>query len=92
MGMGALIHVPLQVLRCGLGESLRRVGLVAVNVVVLNDAHIWQRTESLWTPLLAVLLFALEGISVVCHKGEFGDDWSSRFGLGPETLCLYGGN
>ena len=69
MGMGSIdLHVPLQVLRCGLGESLRRVGLVAVNVVVLNDAHIWQRTESLWTPLLAVLLFALERISVVVAR------------------------
>jgi len=68
------------VLRCGLGESLRRVGLVAVNVVVLNDARIWQQTESLWTPLLAVLLFALERISVVV-TGEGALDW----GLGKAT-------
>jgi hypothetical protein len=58
-----------------------------VNFVVLNDARIWQRAESLWTPLLARLLFALDGINAVVTKGEFGDDWSSRFGLGPKLFA-----
>jgi hypothetical protein len=80
MGRGSIdLHVPLQVLRCGLGESLRRVGLVAVNVVVLNDARIWQRAESFWTPLLAMLLFT----QCRCHKANFGLDRNSLLGKPP---------
>jgi hypothetical protein len=51
-----------------------------VNVVVLNDARIWQQTESLWTPLLAVLLFALERISVVVTS-----EGALHWGLGKAT-------
>jgi hypothetical protein len=47
------LYSPLRVIRCGLGELLRRVGLVVANVEVLNDERIWRRKGSVWTPLLA---------------------------------------